>query len=83
MKSRQTRGGRALHRWRNSFTPTVTQHQVAVALDAKSVFTVSKWERGIQIPTVAEALAIERYTCGAIPVAWWAEAEERAAGEAA
>jgi hypothetical protein len=80
-----TRGAVALKAWRESQDPRVTQHQIAVALDAKSVFTISKWERGVQVPTIVEALAIESYTRGGVQVAWWGEAllvEERS-GEAA
>ena len=73
MKKRQTRGALALQKWRDAQGSHMTQHRVAVALDAKSVFTVSKWERGVQVPTVAEALAIEKFTKGAVRVAWWAE----------
>lgn len=66
----------ALKAWRESQEPRITQHHAAVALGAASVFTVSKWERGLQPPTVVEALAIERFTGGAVPVAWWAEVAE-------
>lgn len=85
MKGRQTRGSVGLKHWRETQDPRRTQHRLAIDLGAKSVFTISKWERGIQVPTVAEALAIEEYTAGAVPVAWWAAevAEETSANEAA
>lgn len=78
MKREMTRGAVGLKAWRESRSPKKSQHQLAVALDAKSVFTISKWERGVQVPTVAEAVEIERYTGGAVPVAWWAEAPRKA-----
>lgn len=73
MKREMTRGSVALKAWRDSQEPKVTQHQIAVALGAKSVFTISKWERGIQVPTIVEALAIEQFTGGGVAVAWWGE----------
>ncbi len=83
MKTEMTRGAVELKAWRGNQVPKISQHQVAVALDAKSVFTVSKWERGVQVPTIAEALAIERMTAGAVAVAWWGESVEESADVAA
>ena len=73
MKREMTRGAVQLKLWRESQVPRISQHQIAVALDAKSVFTISKWERGIQVPTFVEALAIEKLTDGGVEVAWWGE----------
>lgn len=69
-----TKGGRELARWRKG--REITQQKVAESVGAASLFTISRWERGLSVPSVKEALRLERYTKGAVKVAWWAEEEE-------